>query len=396
MYFQLKFKKAVYKPARFLLPFDLVRFQVGDNTFVKETVQVVEPSINPYTKGIDSFMHPMECFLRRVAAGPVVELYSFDGVKQRFFFRVKKRMDSVIEHPQLQQLLYWDPADYSANNPLKSIDFTGFKQYDSQMVKRKGHSLWYYGYRRQLNDLLKPADKKRFEELPYSENDLISAIQYLNYGTIWQPPAEIKEVCAKVFVTAGMAAAQASVIQTFDEKTNASFPWKIFPMFGAGLEIQTPKEYPSFCARVQLTWSLYKTGGGTMGIMNDPDHYRFAFDVKSLGLTIAPTWKIDDEWGPFSFYMGPAMEVEQLRVKPTQFGNNNMNQQAQDPLNYRFNKMIVSLGLYMLLRADKYAVTIQVPLASTKVNLDDSNFKLGKRQWGICFSYNLFGPKNIK
>jgi len=393
-YFQLKFKKGVYSKPIILQPFDILRFQIGDQFYIKERIQIIEPSINPYTRTVDSFVHSMECFLRRVATGPQLDLYSYDGTKQRFFIRVKMQKNNSQGCTPLEQLVYWEPEDFEGNNIFKTINITGFKQFDSGMVKTKGRSIWYYGYRRRLNSFLKNPVDQRFEDLPYTENNLISAVQFINYGLTWEPPAEPREVCAKAFIAVGMAASQAKVIPTFDEKNGASFPWRMYPLFGIGMELQIPNDLPSFCGRMQIAWSQYKTGTGIMNYSPARANY-FAFDIKAFGLSIAPTWKVDDEWGPFSFYMGPELLLEQLFVKVTRFGNDT-NRPVQNTADERFNKMMLSLRCYGLLKAKNYAVSIQAPVAAAKVDLGDSFFMIGKKQWQICYSYNVLAPRENK
>lgn len=202
-YFLLQYKKGANIKATTILPFDIVRFKVGEDFFVKEIVDVNEPSINPYFKSIGQFTHRMECFLRRVITGPKLDLYCYNGSKQRYFIRIKRQKDSLFANPVLNELLYWQPEDYISSSPFEHLDIITYRHMDSQMVQKKGPSMWYFGYRRQLSSFLKDSSEQAFRDLPYVESYLVSAIQFLNENISWTPPTKRRDVASKFFIAVG-------------------------------------------------------------------------------------------------------------------------------------------------------------------------------------------------
>src|ERR1700754_2690065 len=76
-YFQLQYKNRENAVPVFIAPGAIARFKIGDNLYVHETVNMYEPSVNPYYKTIGTFTHPLKCFLLREATGDIVDLYSY-------------------------------------------------------------------------------------------------------------------------------------------------------------------------------------------------------------------------------------------------------------------------------------------------------------------------------
>ncbi|MVT07712.1 hypothetical protein [Chitinophaga tropicalis] len=393
-YFKLQYKNRTNTAPVFIASLDIVRFKIGDDLYVKETVDMYEPLINPFEKTISTLTHQMTCFLLRKAAGPVVDLYSYNGERQRFFIRIKIHKDSMGTYPGLQELVYWEPAYYNSVGPFEKMDIRSYSHIDSQMVREKGQSLFYFGYRRQLSSLLKNPEFQIFRNLPYLEPFLVAAIDYINGGGSWNPPTIPRDVTAKVFIAAGVTAGRTKAIEATHEKATANFPWRIFPVLAAGVELQAPKDAPSFCARMQLSWTRFNTGTGRMDFFNRPTYY-LAYDIQSLALTLAPTWKIANGCGPFILYMGPELTLEELFINTTRFGSE-MGAPLIDWYDARFQRMMATLGIYWLLRAEKYALTIQAPVLSSKILLGNTDYMLGKTQAAIGLSYNLLGHKARK
>ncbi|OMP80038.1 hypothetical protein [[Flexibacter] sp. ATCC 35208] len=394
-FFELEYKNGGNRRLR-LLPFaDVVRFQVGDRYYNKQTVEIFEPLINPHNKTISRHKHQIECFLLRVAAGPIVDLYAYNGEKQRFFIYAKKKGDSLIAQPAFKQLLYWVPEDYDANNAIPDIDYSRFWHTEDKWVRRERKSLWFYGYLHQLFFLTDSLDYEPFQFLPYTETYLRWIVTYINTKVIPKEPVIFPRYRVKLFVGAGMGYNRFRLYCAHNETINTSFQRKVYPVVTMGVDLQAREDFSSLLTRFYLSLSRFQTGKGVLKAGLYTGKYTFDFDATVANISVSPNWRVDDNWGPFSLYAGPYLSLDAVFVNVREM-KNEPDSFISNVFSPNFFRGLVTFGAHVMLRAEKFSITLHAPLVSSRGTFVSPDFVASNKQGVIAFSWNVFDSWSSK